>query len=326
MNLNAKKESEFEERKKYVGLENFEVIAVNPTIKQFNELYGKDGSDADEEIEYVDEKDGEDRIKISVYMRGLQSNRIHREQFFIVDKERTSKDGGKGQYINQVCQSTWVDDEANLPEWFTKFTDKNKSVIGNKTYRRAKEGEADFYEFVRGVLRTVDFYQTDTEVEFNFKKMLKGDFSQLNSILTDSSYASPFTALNYIRTDKEDATKQYQQVFLKGILPRDFYNKVELATSEYYKERFEDIKENPDAVKIPGIPLVVQDIYGYVESPSSIKFKKDFENKAWMNFLKEVEGEYGCKGFYKICPVFEYDKAMDITAGNKTLNMNDSGY
>lgn len=320
MNLNERQE---QERKYYAGLELFEVIAVNPTTKQINEIYGKENSEEDKEVEYVDQKDGDDRVRITVFMRGQQTNRIHRESFFITNKPRVSDKGSK-QYINQICQSTWVDEESNLPEWFTKFYGKDRqTVVGEKTYRQAKEGEADFYNFVRGVLNKVAYNLVSTDVEFDFKKFLRGDFVQLNSTLTNKKYAGSFCALNFVRTDANDSTKQYQQIYNKAILPANFYNKIEVGGMDYYNSYLDQIKENPG--EVPGIPLTINDIYGYVPSFTDVKFK-DFDAKVWKAFLDNVEGEYGCKGFYKICPVFEYDKAMDIAASNKVISSDGSDY
>ena len=129
MKLQVKEErasSNFEERSMQVGLDVFEVIAVNPTSEQLSKIYGNEPKDTDKELVYVDEKDGEDRVKISFIVKGKVSDKISKITFFIVDKERKSKDG-KNQYINQVCQTAWVFDEEQLPSFFTEFQDKDKN-------------------------------------------------------------------------------------------------------------------------------------------------------------------------------------------------------
>lgn len=334
--MNLTQKEELKGFSKYVGFELFNVVAVNPTVKQVNKLLGKEDSEEDEEINYLDEKDGNLRIKLTVYMKGLQTERIHKESFFIVDKVRLSKvdenDPDKvqtTQYINNFCDATFVDSEENLPAWFKTLTRKKTGqVLGEKEYRKALEGEADFYTFARGVLGKVDFYLNPrTSIIFDIKKLKRGDFSEVNSVLTDSDYCSPVCLLNYVSTDVEDTEKQYQRVWTKNPLPTSFYTKIEMAIAPYYRDRVQDAIDHPnDYPGIKGLPLAPSDIYGWVDGPESIKFKDSYDQKTWDNFIKNSEGKYGVSGFYKFTPVFEYNKEMDITAGNKTLSPTDSSY
>jgi hypothetical protein len=332
MKLQVKEErsSNFEERAMQVGLDVFEVVAVNPTSQQMSKIYGSEPKDTDKELVYVDEKDGEDRVKITFIVKGKVTDKISKVTFFLVDKERKSKDG-KNQFINQVCQTAWAFDEEQLPTFFTQFQDKDKNKLADKSYRTAMEGEGDFYEFVRGVLRKVNYNSTETEVKFNFKKMLKGDFSELNSIVTDSEYADNFTAMWYVRNvETENGVKTYNEVFHKSILPPDFYNKFEKASEAYYKAKLIEIKDDEIEhenlkITIPQDELTVLDIYGYVETPM-VKFKNSYESSVWDRFVKAVDGEYGCKGFYKIAPAFDYNKSMDITAQSGSLTSTDASY
>jgi hypothetical protein len=332
MKLQVKEEraSNFEERGMQVGLDVFQVIAVNPTSEQMSKIYGNEPKDIDKELVYVDEKDGEDRVKISFIVKGKVSDKISKVTFFIVDKERKSKDG-KNQFVNQVCQTAWAFDEDQLPTFFTEFQDKEKSKLGNKSYRTAMEGEGDFYEFVRAVLRKVNYNNTETEVKFNFKKMLKGDFSELNTIVTDTEYADYFTALWYVRNvETENGVKTYNEVFHKSVLPADFYNKFEKSSEAYYKAKLAEIKDDEIEyanlkIQTPQDELTVLDIYGYVETPI-VKFKNLYESNVWDKFVKTVDGEYGCKGFYKIAPAFDYNKSMDITSQSGPLASTDASY
>lgn len=319
----AKKEVvEFGDFKQFVGLESFSILAVNPTKKELNALYGKEDSPDDTEIEYVDEKEECDRIRINVYVRGQQTNRICRIGFMLVDKQRINKEGDKAQFINQTCVSTWCDEESNLPTWFTEFLDKDKSTsLGKKSFRKAIEGEADFYEFVRNVTRGINYYSTDTELHFNFAKLLKGDFSQLNQILVEGEYSYPFVALNYVRFDA-DSGKYYNEIFSKSILPPIYLDKVKMLQQDYYKEIVEELKDD-ERFKDYAV-LTSFDVCGYVNEPD-VKFKKEFENKTWSKFISEVSGQYGARGFYKICPVFEYKKDMNPISSDSPLT-SDSDY
>lgn len=310
---------------KVVGIDVFEILAVNPTIEQLNVIYQTEPKEDDKEIVYVDKKEGADRVKITIHVRGQHSKKLGRINFFIVDNNRKSKDGDKQQYVNQVCETSWADTEENLPNWFKSFYakgDKNREKpIGSKSYRKAMEGEADFYEFVRAVMTGVNYFSSDSEVQFNFGKMLKGDFSEVNSYLTDPAWTSNFTAMWYVKNvQTEEGMKSYNEIFTRAILPKDYCAKIESATAKYYESRLEEIKSDEElfeSLKIEGVLeiLTPQDIYGYVPSPDVV-VKNAYENKQIERFVKNIDGEYGCKGFYKIAPVFEYSESMDVTASD----------
>lgn len=331
MNLNPKENTQTQEKQKLVvGLEQFQVIAVNPTTDEINALYERDGKDDDKEQEYVTEREGNDQVRITFFLRALQSARITRKSFYIVDKERTNKDGNKHQYINQIGQTGWGASEDDLTDFFKTFTNKDRQVLGKKSFRIAKEGEGDFYEFAKSVLRGVNYYDPTTDITFDFKKMLKGNFKELNTVFT-GDFASPFVATNYIKNvETENGMKTYNEVWTDVILAPEMLGKIEFAASKFYKETCEQIKEDEDEFKRLGINATIevltpQDIYGYVNVPD-LKFKSEWDNKAWLKLKSTIEGEYGCKGFFKVSPLFEYNPNMDITAGNAPVANNDLSY
>lgn len=318
-----------------VGLDVFSIVAINPTIEELRNLYETEMKEDDKEIVYVDEKDEVDRVKICIYVKGQHSKKIGKITYYISDKIKESKDGSKIQYINQVCENTWSDSPENISNWFLNFysrTDKEKkSPIAQKEYRPCMEGEADFYEFVRGVLRNVNFFIPDTVLHFDFSKWLRNDFSQL-SILLDQEYASDFTAVWYVKNvESETGVKSYNEIFSKAILPREFYGKIEGLTSSYYNAKLAELTKDDETFQKLGIEGVketttVQDIYGFVDIPQTINFQKDFDASTWNRFVTKIDGEYGCKGFYKLAPVFEYNPKMDLTASDKSFESDSADY
>lgn len=328
------------ERKLWVGLEDFRIVAVNPTIKEINKLYDKESTGEEEEPVYVDEKDGKDRVIISVYLQGQSSHRIAKKSFFIVDKERVSYKHGEDnptyQFINQVCQTSWANNEDNLKDGFTKFLAKDKkTVIAKKSYRKAKDGEGDFYEFVRSVMRGVDYFNPETEVIFKWKDFLKGNFKELKEHLLDESITFPFTGLNNVVTkyDDEGNKQQYNDVYIRQVLRNGFSSKILMKVEAYVQPIVEEIKADPSKLAKYGIPemptetLTIWDIVGYLTEPH-YSFKNDkYLEKDWEAYKNSVEGEYGCKGFYKLTPVFEYNPSMDIAAGESIVqSATDSSY
>ena len=327
MNIVQKPETNFD-KKYYAGMERFEIVKINPTRKELNELYDKEPSENEEEIDYISNKEGKDIIRVAVYMKGIDTDRIVSESFFIKEDYRISDkdpDNVKHQYINTLCETSWADTEENLPLWFTKFLDKDRTtVLGDKVYRKATEGEGDFYEFVRNVMTKVNFYNKDTSVMFDRKKMLRGDFSQLNSFLANKDYCPQFVSLNYVKntTTEDGSIKTYNQVYLKSVINPTLYSKYIAACDSFFKEKVAD----NDLMEELGLTVgTYEDVYGYVEKPRFI-LKNQYDQKAVDRFMKQAEGEYGCKGFYKFTPVFEYNEKMDVTATNTVISEAGSDY
>ena len=321
-----------EARKNYVGIEQFSIVAVNPTTEEINAFYERTPKEDEKEVEYVRDKDGVDQLMISLFLKGTQTNRIVKSTFFITDKVRTNKDGSKIQYINSTGESSWTDDIKNLPDFFTHFQDKFKKNLHDKPFRPALDGEADFYTFIKGAMAGVNYRDVETDIRFELKKMLKGNFKELSTYLLDPEFTRTFTALNFVENKLQDdgSTKTFNNVFTKAILPGDMYNKLQYSTNRYYTDYLESIKTGQEeGLVIPNTTLellTIQDIVGYIPSYASPKFKDEWDGKRWTKFSKEVEGEYGCKGFYKLAPVFEYNEAMDITASNAPISDVDLSY
>jgi hypothetical protein len=269
------------ERKLYVGFANVRVAAVNPDRKELNALLGKEDSEDDKPIEYVDEYDGTPRVRIAVWLREEGTNRLFVHSFNMLNKERTNKDGSKYQYINNTCSTSWADEDSNLMEWFTKFTNKNKEVVGDKTFRKALVGEEELASLIRSWLGKLNFNDPDTDVTVDTKKLFKGNFKELQEQI-DGDFDTSFVALLGVRTvepkeGEEGETKQYQAVYGKSFLPGQFIK--------------------------------------YINN--DLKFPTDYTKKVWSKFSDEVTGEYGANFYYEFEPLAEYDKSRDLSASDE---------
>lgn len=207
---------------KYVGFTALEVKAINPTKKELNKLLGIEDTDQDKELVYLDEdKEQNRRVRLVFWLFDSKLNKFFPYQFYITDKERLNKEGDKHQYINNVCQTAWADVEDNLGTWFTEFTNKEKEVTGKKTFRKALSGEEELAVFLRAWLGKLNWYDAGSDVTIDSKPLFKEKFGELRDLI-DCGYDAPFTALIGIRTDKNDDTKQYQQVYGKSFLPGSY--------------------------------------------------------------------------------------------------------
>lgn len=277
------------EKELFIGFTSVTVAAINPTRDQLNKLVGKEGSDTDEEITYLSQdKDGNPRVRLAVWLRDEKTGKFYVYSFNIVDKERLNEGKDKVQILNSVCTTTWtkydngqIDDEL-LPEWFRHFTksekgSKEKEIIGDKKWRIALSGEEELATLTRAWLGRLSFSDPDAEVLFDTKKLLSGNVKELTSLI-DGDFDAPFVVLLGVKTDQDDKTKKYQQVWGKSFLPNGFM--------KYINNGF--------------------------------KFPSDYTKNTWAKFEEEVEGEYGFKAHHDLCPIREYNEAEDITAGDET--------
>lgn len=263
---------------KFYGFTSVEVRAVNPTRMELNKLLGKEDEDDDKPLTYTgQDNDGNDRVRLTFWLYSDSLDKYFVHSFNLTNKERLSKDGNKNQWINNVCTTTWSDSEANLPAWFTKFQDKERNDVGDKVYRKALLGEEELAIFMRAWLGQLNFNSPSANAQFDPKKLLAEDYSELREHI-GGVFSKPFVVLLGVRTDENDSTKQYQQVYGKAFLPNGFM--------EHLKKSF--------------------------------KGSSDYVNKIWKRFETEVKGEYGFTSFFDLIPAQVYDPASDVAAATKT--------
>lgn len=153
--------TEAQTKKLYTGFFSGKVVAVNPTADELAELIGYERSDSSEELKYegTDEKSQQPFVSLSFWLKSdTPEPKFFNARFRLVDKQVVGKDSGKVQYVNQTGGATYVDNESNLPDWFTKFQNKDKKNLADKIYREAIQGEANLYNFLAAWLGNVEFW------------------------------------------------------------------------------------------------------------------------------------------------------------------------
>ena len=206
--------------------------------------------------------------------------------FFLEDKERENRDGTKKQYINSVGMCAWADDENNLWDWFTKDRD----------YRVAYVGEEDLYEFVRTWLSKLDYRQTETELQLDWNKLMRGNVSELKEQI-DGDYCGTVVALATVVVREQDGeTKEYQGVYNKGFL------------SGYTMKQFR--------------------VVDYTDSRivSNLKSRKPRELKPHERFVVNVSGEYGCKDYYILKELEDYNSGDNLVASDSYISEDGSDF
>jgi len=231
--------------KKFVGFTPVEVVAVNPTRAELNKLLGKEDSDTDKDIIYkTEDAEGNDKIKLTFWLYASSIDKYQSYSFSLTNKVRVSKDGLKTQFVNSTCMTAWADTKENLGKWFTTFTDREGTELGEKTIREALMGEEELATILHSWLGRLNFYNAATSVLADTKKLFNEDYTELRAII-GGNYDTPFLALFGVQTDESDPEKQYQVIYGKSFLGEaymDGINKGLRFSKDYMKkgwDRFE---------------------------------------------------------------------------------------
>ncbi len=265
---------------KHVGFFEGKVVAVNPTKEELEKLLG---AELEKDIEYVGEDgDGNTRLKLNFRIEDVKSKKLFNLGFLLTDKDRLNQDGTKTQYINITGATTWADEEVNLPSWFIY----NKQTQKDIPFRVAKSGEDDFYSFMKTWASGCDWFTNDEF--FDWKKLMRGNVSQVAEFLTSDRINTVLLMATVSTQDKDGDIKEYQQVYNKFFTYGNIIKSVRLAkpsTPEFLLKANTQLKE--DKKKLNGL----------------------------QRFVLNLEDEtYGCKDFYKLEELSEYDPSENIVS------------
>ena len=194
--------------KKFVGLFEAKVIAVNPTAEQFKDVLGMEIKEDSKATEYLSERDGNTVLRVDFWLEEVKNQDKFKVSFFLEDKERENKDGTKQQYINEIGMCSWADDPNNLPEWFS-----------NRDYRQANVGEEDLYNFLRTWLCELDYRHADTTLTLEWKKLMKGNVRDLKDQVGGEWCGNVVASAIVITKDKDGEIKEYQGIYNRAFMP-----------------------------------------------------------------------------------------------------------
>lgn len=278
--IKGKVRPQTEEFAKKIGMAEVTVLAINPTKEEYDTVLGMKLKDDSKAAEYLGEsRDGNAYVRVDFWLQCTENPQKFKVSFFIEDKNRENKDGTKNQYINDIGICSWGEDDSNLPSWFAK-----------RDYRIAKSGEEDLYSFLRSWLGGLDYSDADTELQLDWKKLIKGNVNMIKELI-DSEYATPFIVMATVavKEDEAGAITEFQGVYNKGFLPS-------------YSMRHFNLTDYSD-------PAVL----GKLEAKDS----KDL--KIHERFIKNVIGEYGCKDIYALKPLADYISSEHLVGSSASV-------
>ena len=288
MNIGGKKRTNdtFEKVLK-TGLLEANVIAINPTLEEFKDVLGMDLKEDSKAAEYLGEtKDGNNYLRVDVWLQRVNHDEKFKVSFFLEDKERENKDGTKHQYINSVGQCSWAADENDLAEWFTKGRD----------FRIAYTGEEDLYNFMRVWLADLDYRDVDTVLQLEWKKLMRGNVKDLKDQINGEWAKSVLALATVIVKERDGESKEYQGIYNKAFV------------GGYALKQFRLVD------------------YGNKKTQETLKNKKPRDLKGHEKFVMNVIGEYGCKDYYTFKEIQDYNPDDNLVASDAYISEDGDDY
>ena len=289
MNIGGKKRessANSQEFTKKVGLFESKVIAINPTLEEYAEVLGMELKEGSKATEYLGTSND-----------GNTSLRVD-----IWLQEIKSGDKFKVNFFLENKLKTNKD--GNKAQYINNVgttswaSDENTlpEWFKGREYRQAYVGEEEMYGFLRTWLGNLDYRDADTVLELDWKTLMKGTVKDIKSQI-DGEYCTNVVALATVKTvEKDGEVKEYQGVYNKGFLPA------------YALKQFRLVN------------------YADTKVLDSLRTKKNKDLKTHERFVVQVTGEYGCRDFYALKDLCEYNADDNVVASDAVITTDGDDY
>lgn len=220
---------ETQEFKKYVGVASSFVVAVNPTKKELEDIYGREMANDPEYV--VDTDNGKEaRIRFIVKTDPKTNNDIeiiNNVMFTLRNTPAYNKANTKVQVIDKYGNTTWANvEDAKAGKHLV--SDNGNELKIDSSYRMACVGEADLITFLKVYLGVGEAFnyvngswvKKDNADDYLFslehiKDYFKGDFSEIKEAIALQPN-NKIKLLYGVRTTDEG--KQYQTVATRSTM------------------------------------------------------------------------------------------------------------
>ena len=271
---------------KKVGLFEARVVAINPTTEEFKEVLNIDIPEDSKATEYL----GTSRDGNTFLRVDIWLEEVKKKDKFKVTFFLEDKEReNKDGTKKQYINNIGRCAWADDPNNLAEW-------FAKRDYRVAFVGEEELYEFLRTWLGELDYSKESTVLQLEWKKLMKGNLKDLKSQV-DGAYCTNVAALATITVKQKDGeNKEYQSIYNKAFLPA------------YYLKNFRLINYNDPTVQ------------------SGLRAKKSKDLKPHERFVVNVTGEYGCKDYYTLRDLQEYNPDDNLVASDKTLSDDGSDF
>lgn len=282
------KQREVKDFSKQIGIFEAEVVAVNPSVEEFKEILGMELKEDSKAAEYLGEsKEGNTYLRVNVWLKNVKTQEIFQSPIsFFLENKERSNKEDTKLQYINTVGSTSWADDPNNLPDW--FTARD--------YRVAHVGEEELYEFLRMWLGKLDYREADTVLSLDWKKLMKGNVKDIKDQIGGEFCVNIGALALIISREKDGEIREYQGVYNKAFLP---------------------------AYAIKNFRLVD---YSDKDVIAKIAAKKPKDQKAHEKFVLKVTGEYGCKDFFILKDLQDYDPSMNIVASDKVITEENSSY
>lgn len=233
--------------KLYKGIGAFNIIAVNPSKKELEELQGRE---IENEPEYSGKNDdGVDTMRVTFYAKTNPDAKVNNGislmvpiSFMLTKAQRVGQSSGKIQVIDKYGRTAWATKEELESKTIPQYSNGPANI--SKEYRPAYQGEEALVDFLIQWLNipnpanykdgkwVMKADPSDSEVSLNMESLFKGDVSELKDLV---KLAKPYMVKAAVGIKTTDEGKQYQAVFSKKFVKNAVtdYSKVDAAITEF---------------------------------------------------------------------------------------------
>ena len=272
--------------KKSVGLFEAKVIAVNPNMEEYKDILGIELKEDSKALEYLGKTD-EDNIKLRIDI-WLEEVKDNEKFKVTFFLEDKEKENKDGSKYQYI-------NAVGVCSWASDPNDL-PDWFAKRDYRVAYVGEEELYEFLRTWLSKLDYMKENSVLQADWKKLMKGNVKDIKSQI-DGEWCSTIGALATIKIVAKDGdTKEYQGVYNKLFLP------------PYSIKQFRLVD------------------YSKTETLNKLRAKKTRDLKAHEKFAVNVTGEYGCKDYFTLKDLRDYNPDDNLVASDKTISEDDSDF
>jgi hypothetical protein len=263
-----------------VGLFEATVMAINPTIEEYKDVLNMELKEDSRAIEYLGKSN--------------DGNTTLRVDVWLEDVKTKNK--FKATFFLEDKERENKDGSKkqyiNSIGGCSWADDPNNLPIwfSAREYRAAHSGEEELYNFLRTWLGNLDYRDAETTLQIEWKKLMKGNTKDLKDQI-NGEWCTSVVALATIKTViKDDETKEYQGIYTKAFLPA------------YSIKQFRLVNYNDSKI----ISVLSQ--------------KKSKDLKPHERFVVNLNGEYGCKDYFILKDLVEYNSDDNLVASDKTMS------
>lgn len=272
--------TESQEFKKYIGLASSFVVAVNPTKKELESIYGREMANAPEYV--VDTDNGKEaRITLVLKTDPKVNNGIElltRTMFTLRNAPAYNSDQSKVQVIDKFGNTTWAaTEDAKAGKKLLSASGKELKI--DSSYRMACVGEADLIGFLKSYLCVEDAFNyingswvlkedSDNYVFSleHIKDYFSGDFSEIKEAIA----LQPNNKVKLLYGVRNKDGVLYQSVITRNgmVLPN-------YAGSKAIARLEKDLMNAKNAGSFPTTELRVQELSEFSVEPTNLETNND---------------------------------------------------